>query len=175
MCIGHHKREKRPPFCWEGGGIQDRYAEIRHRPLFGFLTSQHHQGARFPSNHLTGGTMEKTELDKQFLKRLGNCIRSTREYSRLSQEELAEQLNPTYTAQHIAKLEVGFTDTSITELNRIALILDVPLNSFIDDGALFQYENERFFEAYNSLSEQSRSQVRKIVFALAGDDPLLHS
>lgn len=119
--------------------------------------------------------MNGTELDKQFLQRLGDRIRAAREYSKLSQEELANQLKPTCKPQDIAKIEVGFSALSVTDLNRIAFILDAPLYHFIDDGALFRCEDQRFVEAYSVLTVEARNKVREVVFALAGDNPLYHS
>ncbi len=119
--------------------------------------------------------MNSIDLDKKFLQHLGDRIRIAREYRKLSQEELAHQLKASCTVQEIAKMEVGFSSFSVTDLNRIATILNTPLYHFIDDGALFWFDDQRFAEAYSVLPADARSKVREVVFALVGDNPLLHS
>ncbi len=119
--------------------------------------------------------MNSIDLDKEFLQSLGDRIRIAREYRKFSQDELAQQLSPSCRVQDIAKMEIGFSSISVADLNRIAIILNTPLYHFIDDGALFWFDDRRFAAAYSILPEDARSKVREVVFALAGDTPILHS
>ncbi len=68
--------------------------------------------------------------DKEFLKSLGERIRSLRKSRNMSQELLAElsELHPT----HISKLERGVVKIYVTNLNKIARGLNIPLSELLN-------------------------------------------
>ena len=119
--------------------------------------------------------MSEIDIDKTFCWHLGQRIQSAREFRKLTDLELADRLNPPRKADDIRRIEAGVADVFAFELNQISMILNVPLYHFIDDGSLFWFDDRRFAEAYRILQEDARSKVRELVFALAGDIPLIHS
>lgn len=62
---------------------------------------------------------------------LGNKIKALRKIKKLSQERLADKAD--LSQQHISRIENGLTFPSVSTLNKIANVLNTPIDELIDN------------------------------------------
>ncbi len=68
--------------------------------------------------------------DQKFLKKFGARLKSLRMESRMTQEQLANELG--FSQSHIGKIEAGIVNTSISHANAMAKALKIPINTLFD-------------------------------------------
>lgn len=62
---------------------------------------------------------------------LGNKIKALRKIKKLSQERLADKAD--LSQQHISRIENGLTFPSVSTLNKIANVLNTPIDDLVDN------------------------------------------
>ena len=79
--------------------------------------------------------MEKyTEVEKQYLNKLGNAIRTTRKSKGLTQQHIAALCDSE--KANLSRLEAGKTNSTIITLKKIADVLQVPVADLLGVGSL---------------------------------------
>ncbi len=75
--------------------------------------------------------MSKTYYkDEKFLKKLGTHLRKVRKSKKVSQEDLGNTLG--FSQSHIAGIEAGRVNTSVSHIHAIAKHLKVPTSSLFE-------------------------------------------
>jgi len=82
------------------------------------------------------------------IKAVASNIRKVREYRNYTQEYLAAKLNISQNAY--SKIELGYTKITVERLFQIAYVLEVDINTFLDD--LFEPVKINTVKAYSSVS-----------------------
>ncbi len=111
-----------------------------------------------------------SEEEIAFWKDLGNKIRSRRENNGFSRKYVAKKLGMTH--QQLTKYEIGENVISLTNLKKLAKVLDVPFSYFIADerDKLHPILNKYTIITigkYNNLPRELQKIVDRIVLLLS--------
>ena len=95
------------------------------------------------------------------IKRVGNRVYADRKAKRMSRRELSEQsgVSPRY----IARLEAGEGNVSIGLLQRIALVLDRPIESLVGADEIVNDELARLAVRYRLADSATRARVLSVL------------
>lgn len=93
-------------------------------------------------------------------KQIGDKIRALRTAKEFSQESMATALDMSLSG--FAKIERGETDVSVSRLSKIAEVLSVPLNSFLEDELRLNITQNEVVFVHNHGTYQGKNESAEI-------------
>ncbi|MCV3271759.1 helix-turn-helix transcriptional regulator [Roseobacter sinensis] len=117
---------------------------------------------------MTETPLAAADRSRQLKERVAARVRSQRKAQKLPRRVLSDRsgVSPRYLAQ----LEAGAGNISIALLHRIAVALDVPIESFLSEDAPEDREIQRIASLYRDAPQEVQREVRRL---LAPQNPAL--
>lgn len=91
---------------------------------------------------------------------LGHKIKALRKIKKLSQERLADKAD--LSQQHISRIENGLTFPSVSALNKIANVLNIPIDDLVDND-IKKMEDKYTFDILRKMELLSVEDKIKIL------------